>query len=45
MDKILRDTTNIPVVIAEDPLTCVAMGTGETLSNGHAFSSVLETTY
>ena len=31
LDKLLREETGIPVVIAEDPLTCVARGGGRAL--------------
>ena len=31
LDKLLREETGIPVVIAEDPLTCVARGGGKAL--------------
>ena len=42
LDKRLRDETNLPVNIAEDPLTCVARGTGKVLENFSAYSKVLE---
>ena len=29
----LRDETGLPVTIAEDPLTCVALGTGRALED------------
>ncbi|MDK2823730.1 MAG: rod shape-determining protein MreB [Clostridia bacterium] len=31
IDKIISKTTNMPVLIADDPLTCVARGTGKAL--------------
>ena len=31
LDEVLRDATGLPVVIAEDPLRCVALGAGATL--------------
>lgn len=31
MDVLLRERTGLPVAIAEDPLTCVVMGSGRTL--------------
>lgn len=31
LDRVLRETTNLPVCIAEDPLFCVARGTGKAL--------------
>ncbi len=33
LDEVLRDATGLPVVLAEDPLRCVALGAGETLEN------------
>ena len=29
----LRDETGLPVTVAEDPLTCVALGTGRALED------------
>jgi len=31
LDRLLQEETGIPVIIAEDPLTCVARGCGKTL--------------
>ena len=31
MDKLLMEETGLPVIIAEDPLTCVAKGGGRAL--------------
>ncbi|MDR2268030.1 MAG: rod shape-determining protein [Holosporaceae bacterium] len=31
LDELIRDKTGLPVSIAEDPLTCVVMGTGKVL--------------
>ncbi len=33
IDEVLRDETGLPVTIAEDPLTCVALGTGRALED------------
>jgi rod shape-determining protein MreB len=33
LDVLLRETTGLPVMLAEDPLTAVAMGTGRTLDD------------
>lgn len=33
LDKIISDETSMPVFIAEDPLDCVAIGTGKALDN------------
>ena len=41
LDRRLREETNLPINIAEDPLTCVARGTGEVLENMTQFSKVL----
>ena len=31
LDKLISNSTGIPVIIAEDPLTCVARGGGQAL--------------
>jgi rod shape-determining protein MreB len=41
LDKRLREETNLPINIAEDPLRCVAKGTGIVLENMTEFSKVL----
>lgn len=41
LDKRLRQETNLPVNIAEDPLTCVVRGTGKVLENMQQYSKVL----
>ncbi|UCB53426.1 MAG: rod shape-determining protein [Candidatus Zixiibacteriota bacterium] len=41
LDKRLREETNLPINIAEDPLTCVVRGTGVVLENMSQFSKVL----
>ena len=33
IDKVISEETNMPVFIAEDPLDCVAIGTGKALDN------------
>jgi rod shape-determining protein MreB len=33
IDEVLRDETGLPVTIAENPLTCVALGTGRALED------------
>lgn len=33
LDKVISDETNMPVFIAEEPLDCVAIGTGKALDN------------
>lgn len=39
LDRILADETNMPVIVAENPLDCVALGTGRALENLHLFRS------
>ncbi len=41
IDKVLRDSTGLPVTIADDPLTCVAMGTGRILEDPKSLKQVL----
>ena len=40
LDEAIRVTTGLPVSVADDPLTCVARGTGTALEEGHAFKNV-----
>ncbi len=42
LDKRLRQETNLPVNVAEDPLTCVVRGTGKVLENFEKYAKVLE---
>lgn len=42
LDRRLREETNLPVNVAEDPLTCVVRGTGKVLENFSHYSKVLE---
>ena len=44
LDLVLRQATGLPVTVAEDPLTCVAMGTGRALEEAGKFENVLSTT-
>ncbi|TMW71588.1 rod shape-determining protein [Alteribacter natronophilus] len=39
LDKVLSEETSMPVLVAEDPLDCVAVGTGRALENLHLFRS------
>ena len=41
LDKRLRQETNLPVNVAEDPLTCVVRGCGKVLENMQVYSKVL----
>ena len=40
LDKVLRRSTSLPVSIAEDPLLCVVMGTGQALEEKSKLSDV-----
>ncbi|MBM7584843.1 rod shape-determining protein MreB [Bacillus pakistanensis] len=39
LDKIISDETKMPVLIAENPLDCVAIGTGKALDHIHLFKN------
>lgn len=41
MDQILREATGLPVSVAEEPLSCVALGTGRALEELKAMRHVL----
>ena len=41
IDKLISKETGLPVVIAEDPLSCVALGTGRALDEEQTFSTML----
>ena len=41
IDKLITKETGLPVVIAEDPLCCVVLGTGKTLEHEETFSTLL----
>ena len=41
LDTTIREATGLPVVIAEDPLTCVVMGTGRCLDEMKSLRNVL----
>ena len=42
LDKLIMETTNLPVHIAEDPLTAVVRGTGAILENLDYYRSVID---
>ncbi len=42
---VLRQATGLPVFTAEDPLSCVALGTGRCLEDLHSLKSVLVKSY
>lgn len=41
LDDVLREETGLPVMIANDPLNCVALGTGRALEHMNALQHVL----
>jgi len=41
IDKVLSDATGLPVFVAEEPLSCVALGTGRVLDNFDELKHVL----
>jgi rod shape-determining protein MreB and related proteins len=45
LDEVLRDATGLPVILAEDPLQCVALGTGRALEETKRLRSVLTSMY
>ena len=45
LDQVLRDATGLPVVVAEDALQCVALGTGRALEEMKRLRNVLSSMY
>jgi len=45
MDTVLRKSTGLPVILAEDPLLSVALGTGKVLDEMKRLKAVLRTAY
>ena len=45
LDQVLRDATGLAVVVAENPLQCVALGTGRALEERKRLSNVLSSMY
>ena len=41
IDKLITKETGLPVQIAEDPLSCVAMGTGKAMEQEETFANML----
>ena len=41
IDKLISKETGLPVQIADDPLSCVAIGTGKALEQEELFSTML----
>ena len=45
LDQVIRDSTGLPVTIADDPLSCVVQGTGKCAENLQQLKSVLSSSY
>ena len=45
MDFVLRHATGLPVSLADDPMTCVVLGTGRALEEMKRLKDVLSTMY
>lgn len=45
LDRVLRDSTGLPVAVAENPLNCVALGTGRALEDMKRLRNVLTSMY
>ena len=45
LDQVIRDSTGLPVTIADDPLSCVVQGTGKCAENLQSLKSVLTSSY
>ena len=45
LDRVLRDSTGLPVTVAENPLSCVALGTGRALEEMKRLRNVLTSMY
>ena len=45
MDFVLRHATGLPVTLADDPMTCVVLGTGRALEEMRRLKDVLSTMY
>jgi rod shape-determining protein MreB len=45
LDQVLRDETGLPVSIADDALSCVALGTGKALEHIRTMKHVLSSVY
>jgi rod shape-determining protein MreB len=41
LDELLREKTGLPVAVAEDPMSCVALGAGKTLEELEIMKNVL----
>ncbi len=45
LDEVLRDATDLPVIVPENPLSCVALGTGRALEDIKRLRNVLTSMY
>lgn len=45
LDVVLREATGLPISIAEEPLSCVALGTGRALEHIKTMQNVLSVAY
>jgi rod shape-determining protein MreB len=45
LDQVLREVTGLPVSIADEPLQCVALGTGRALEHIKTMKHVLSSVY
>jgi len=45
LDEVLREATGLPVLVAEQPLSCVALGTGRALEELKRLRQVLTSMY
>ena len=45
LNEVLRLATGLPVTVGEDPLSCVALGTGRALEEMKRLRNVLTTMY
>jgi rod shape-determining protein MreB len=41
LDVLLKEETNLPINVVEDPLTCVVLGCGKILSNLHQYERII----
>jgi rod shape-determining protein MreB len=41
LDTLLKEETNLPINVVEDPLTCVVLGCGKVLSNLHQYERII----
>jgi rod shape-determining protein MreB len=41
IDVLLKEETNLPINVVEDPLTCVVLGTGKVLGNLHQYEGII----